>query len=257
MTQKFFKDKGIILKRVNIGEADKILTIFTEHHGKIQTKAKGIRWIKSKFAGHLELFTYARLSLVEGKSLYIITESEGIESFQNIRRSLKKTYLTYYFSDLVSHLSASDDVNSELFSLFLEVLRQLHSSNFNRKLSLLRQFFEVKALYLSGFPVQVYDCASCGRKLEPSKNYFSNKLGGVVCYKCKSEDKLSYGLQDEVVKLLRILQVKDFNFLKRLKVSQKTAKETSRVIKNFLRFVLEKDLDSSLFLERKELAFIL
>jgi len=61
-----YKAEGIILKRINFSEADKILTIFTKRHGKVRAIAKGVRRLTSRKAGSVELFNQAGLFLLEG-----------------------------------------------------------------------------------------------------------------------------------------------------------------------------------------------
>ncbi|PIZ97846.1 MAG: DNA repair protein RecO, partial [Candidatus Levybacteria bacterium CG_4_10_14_0_2_um_filter_35_8] len=56
-----YKTEGIVIKRRNLGEADKILTIFTKRYGKIQVKAPGIRKINSRRSPHVELLNYSAI----------------------------------------------------------------------------------------------------------------------------------------------------------------------------------------------------
>ncbi|HDP69504.1 MAG TPA: DNA repair protein RecO, partial [Actinobacteria bacterium] len=64
-----YKTKGVVLKSIKLGEADKIITFLTESHGKVSAVAKGVRRTKSKFGGRLEPFTHVDLLLYKGKSL--------------------------------------------------------------------------------------------------------------------------------------------------------------------------------------------
>ncbi|GIV45007.1 MAG: hypothetical protein KatS3mg035_2130 [Bacteroidia bacterium] len=81
-----FKTEGIIIKRRNVLEADRIITVFTREHGKLQIKARGVRRITSKRASHIELLNYAQLSLYKGSSLPILVEAQMIESFSDIKK---------------------------------------------------------------------------------------------------------------------------------------------------------------------------
>jgi len=76
-----YKTEGIVLKRINYGEADRILTIYTKRHGKIRAIAKGVRKLTSRKAGSLELFNNVVLFLVKGKNLDIITEAQTVDLF--------------------------------------------------------------------------------------------------------------------------------------------------------------------------------
>ena len=147
--QRTFKTEGIILKRSNYGEADKILTIYTKYHGKIRAIAKGVRKITSRKAGSLELFNHTVLFLVKGKNLDIITETQCINLFKPWRRNLNKVGLAYYFCELVDKLTPDNQPGQIVFDLLKEYLGMMNSlDNF----SLVRGF-EEKLLHELGFGV--------------------------------------------------------------------------------------------------------
>lgn len=114
---KNYKTEGVILKRTNFGEADKILTIYTRHFGKIKVLAKGVRKTTSRKGGHLELFNWTQLCLTKGRNLDLVTEAETVKSFQAWRKNLRKVALAYYFCELVERLTAENVKNQEIFNL--------------------------------------------------------------------------------------------------------------------------------------------
>ncbi|MCJ7793073.1 MAG: DNA repair protein RecO, partial [Candidatus Marinimicrobia bacterium] len=89
------KTEGIILKRSNYGEADRILTIYTKHYGKIKAMAKGVRRITSRKGGNVELFNQATLFLYKGRNLDLLTEVQVTKTFKEWRRNLKKVATAY------------------------------------------------------------------------------------------------------------------------------------------------------------------
>jgi len=124
-----YKTEGIIIKRKNFGEADKILTIFTKHCGKIKVIAKGIRKITSKKAGTLELFNHCKLVLAKGKDLDIVTEAQVINSFSSWRKNLDKVGIAWYFCELVDKLTAESQANRNLFELLKNYLENIPQAN--------------------------------------------------------------------------------------------------------------------------------
>ena len=100
-----YKTEGVILKRTNLNEADKLLTLFTKHLGKTSLLAKGIRKTKSKKGGNLELFNQVRICVSKGRNLDIITEAEVINPFKDWRRNLKKIAIAYQLCELVDKLT--------------------------------------------------------------------------------------------------------------------------------------------------------
>ncbi|MFA6492884.1 MAG: DNA repair protein RecO, partial [Patescibacteria group bacterium] len=95
-----YKTRGIILKRTNLNEADRILTIFTENNGRIKAVAKGIRKTLSKLAGHLELFCLTDFVIAEGRNLDTITAAETQKCFINLRGDLESTNVAYYLAEI-------------------------------------------------------------------------------------------------------------------------------------------------------------
>lgn len=146
-----YKTEGIILKRTNFGEADRIITIFTKHYGKVKAIAKGVRKVKSRRAPHLELFNRASLFLSTGKNLDIITEAQVINSFSNLKRELKKIGLAFKACELVDQLTREDQVQKEVFNLLVSCFNQLNHQSKTKSLMEIVRNFEMKLLQILGF----------------------------------------------------------------------------------------------------------
>jgi len=120
-----FKTEGIILKRMNYGEADRILTIYTLHHGKIRAMAKGVRKLQSRKAGSLELFNHSVLFLIKGKNLDLITEAQVINLFKSWRKNLIKVGIAYYLCELVDKLTPDNQPHEAVFELLKETFKKI------------------------------------------------------------------------------------------------------------------------------------
>lgn len=145
---KSFNDEGIILARKNYSEADRILIVFSKNHGRISLLAKGVRKVSSRKRGHLEIFNHIKFQAVYGRGLDLITEAEIIENFAEVRKSLKKVSLAYYFMEVVGRTTHEDEPHQELFNLILNYLHRLKSEI---KLKDLRLRFIVDILVSLGF----------------------------------------------------------------------------------------------------------
>jgi len=120
-----FKTEGIVIKRKNYGEADRILTVFTKREGKIQVRASGIRRVPSRRSAHVELLNYATLTLYRGSMFPTLTEAQTIESFSPIKDDLKKIGTAYHVCELVDGLCAEDEENERVFRLLERMLIRL------------------------------------------------------------------------------------------------------------------------------------
>lgn len=120
-----YKTEGIVIKRRNFGEADRILTVFTKREGKIKVKAAGVRRINSRRSPHIELLNHSFLTLHKGQSLPILTEAEAIENFSQIKKNLTKIGFAYHICELIDGLCAENQENKTVFALLLETLRRL------------------------------------------------------------------------------------------------------------------------------------
>ncbi len=142
-----FKVEGIVLKRRNFGEADRILTIFTLQKGKLSILAKGVRRITSRRAGNVELLNRVALYLYQGKGMPVLTEAESIENFPSLKENLKLSTVAFHIIELVDKLTAENQENRILYEHLKQVLKRLEK---NPRQVLIRAF-EVKILSNLGF----------------------------------------------------------------------------------------------------------
>jgi DNA repair protein RecO (recombination protein O) len=134
MNQRSYSSEGIVLSRKNYGEADRILIIVSKDFGKLSLLAKGIRKIKSKKRGHLEIFSKIKFSAVRGNGMDIITEAETIDDFSLVRTNLNKISLAYYFCEVVSKITREDSHLSSIYNLLSNALNNLESESELKKL---------------------------------------------------------------------------------------------------------------------------
>lgn len=147
--RRSFKTEGIILKRSNFGEADKILTIFTKHYGKIKALALGVRKITSRKGGNVELFNQVVVFLIKGKNLDILTEVQIMNSFKGWRKDLAKVATAYYGCELVDRLTPEGQASRAVYELLEDYLKKISKES---RLKLTRSF-EEKLLEELGFGI--------------------------------------------------------------------------------------------------------
>ncbi len=116
---------ALIIKRMDYGEADRILTLFTPGRGKIKAIAKGARRTTSRIAGHVELFTRSQLQLAAGRDLEIITQGESREQFPHLRAELWHATTAYYLAELIDKFTEEHNEYADLYGLLIDSLRRL------------------------------------------------------------------------------------------------------------------------------------
>lgn len=153
----YFRTEGVVIRRRNFGEADRIVTIFTRDHGKISALAKGVRRPRSKKAGHLELGNWCKIFVARGKNLDLLTEVETKRAFGIADFSPSKANKIYHLLELVDALTAEHQKNLQVFILLVQYLKKcaqeddfnLVSSVFKVKLTSMLGFFSVKSITTS------------------------------------------------------------------------------------------------------------
>jgi len=241
-----YQTEAIIIKKTKLGEADRILTLYTPHLGKIQAKAKGVRRPKSKLAGHLELLTHSLVSLARGRNLDVIIGSQTINSFLALKSDLWLTSCALYVTELVNQFTADNVENYPLFQLLRETLEQLSQMG-NRELTL--RYFELHLLDQVGYRPQLRQCVSCQQPLEPTTNCFCPSTGGMLCPNCSPSQPFSYPLSVNAQKVLRLLQNSDFSTVNRLKIDAQLSQELERVMGGYLKYLLEREVKSAAWLD--------
>jgi len=130
---RYYHVTGIVLKRRNTGEADKVLTVYTREHGKISVLAKGVRSTKSKRAAHIELFRPVELSLYKGRTYDIVTEAsssgKGLYGSDNVDVML----YAYYLCEITDKLTVEGEGNDDIFELLLSSIEALVNGTKSQK----------------------------------------------------------------------------------------------------------------------------
>lgn len=120
--------EGVIINRRNVGEADKIITLFSLQNGKVFLKAKGIRKLSSKRAGSLELFNLVKTSIVVGRgNVDVITEVSVIETFSSWKKHLGRINIAYQLSEIIDHLTPENQPHEQVYRTLVNSFRAIDS----------------------------------------------------------------------------------------------------------------------------------
>lgn len=140
--------EGIVLKRRNVGEADRLVTIFTRQHGKIQVKAVGVRKIASKRASHIEPLNRITCTIYRGKGMPLLLEAQAGELFGSLKENLQKLGLAYHVCELIDGLCPENQENQQVFDLLTDTFARLEKGD---RVAPLIHAFELQLLSLLGY----------------------------------------------------------------------------------------------------------
>jgi DNA repair protein RecO (recombination protein O) len=161
--RRSYADEAIVLARRNFSEADRILSVFSKDHGRLSLLAKGVRRPASRKRGHIEVFNRIKFQAVKGRGLDIMTEAEIIDSFEGVRKDLRKVALAYYFMEVIGRTIHEEEKNLELYGILQTYLEKLKEG---KKLLSLRKDFVYQVLTILGFWPKGKDLPDPDSKLE-------------------------------------------------------------------------------------------
>ena len=126
--------EGIVIKRKNFGETDKIITVFTRNQGKIRLIAKGIRKISSRRASHIELFKHVKITYNKFKALFVLTDALSMDEYNFSDKNLNKLAYAYYLSEIIDQLVPESQPMEDIFELFKKSLKEISQLEYTKDL---------------------------------------------------------------------------------------------------------------------------
>jgi DNA repair protein RecO (recombination protein O) len=191
-----YRDEGIVLRTHKLGEADRIVSVITPHHGKVRAVAKGVRKTKSRFGARLEPPTHLALLFYEGRGdLDIVTQCDTLDHFRAIRDDLDRLTRAVSMLEATDQLSLEGEANPALFQMLLGALRALAGASG----PLVVPGFFLKVLALEGFRPEVEQCIECGET--DGLVAFDLDSGGVRC----QDHRVGTALSPEALLLLQMI----------------------------------------------------
>lgn len=243
--ERLYRTEAVVIRRMNVGEADKILTIYTPDHGKLRVVAKGVRRTTSRLGGYVELFTKSRLLIAKGRNLDIVTQSEPINIYRKLREDLNLVAHASYVAELLDRLTEEGSQNYPSYELLVDTFSGLNSGD-DPNITL--RAYELHLLSFMGYRPQLQQCVRCQAELRPVVNFFSPELGGVLCNECGNIERRSAELSVDALKVLRHLQRTPFNEIPKLRLSDNLRRELEQAMRSYTRYLLERDLKSAEFI---------
>jgi DNA repair protein RecO (recombination protein O) len=159
-----YRDEGVVLRAIKLGEADRIVTVFTQGHGKIRAVAKGIRKTTSKFGARLEPMSRVALQCYKGRELDIVTQAETLDANRTLREEYSLLTHAVPMLEAVDQVVQDREPNPAVYRMLTGAL---HALGVTRNPLVTPAFFW-KLLSLEGFHPMLDACARCGEAPDPA-----------------------------------------------------------------------------------------
>ena len=248
-----FSTPAILLRRMDYGDFDVIITFFTLHKGKLTLIAKAAKKSTKRFAGILELFSILEVlvSATRKRGLPILQEATLKQPFSGIRSDFRKTALASYWSELIYSWVEENFKQVALYHLFEHVLNALDSGKTAQ--DVLNILFQMRFLSLSGHHPNLSRCSRCRTNLEDIRQdsvELDLKMGGILCGICTAGTGGKMSLTKGTLK--QLLWVESGNLAKasRIKFTSAALKESTEFLEEFICYHLGKTPRSLKFLRQ-------
>ncbi|MFC1663842.1 DNA repair protein RecO [Patescibacteria group bacterium] len=228
-----YRTLGFVLKKQNLGEADQILTIYTQDFGKLEILGKAIRKIKSKLRGGTREFSLSEIEFIQGKNYKTLTDALIIELFENLKDNFKKLTIIRQISEISDNFLKDEEKDESIWELLNETFRKLNTSKLKPiTSSLIYYYFLWNFLSILGYQPQLNNCVLCQKRITPNKLKFSFQEGGIVCQDCSL--KTFEQIDPDTIKILRLFLKKDWKTLNKLKLESRHLKSLKDISNNYL-----------------------
>lgn len=240
-----YRTKVIVLRSRNLGEADRVMVLFSEELGKFEAVVKGARRQRSRFVGNTLPFNYLEGLFFTGKNLDSLSQVELIHSFSALREDLTKFAYASVWVELVDGFVPERQQAGEVFRFLLAAFIVLESAG---EPEILNLAFQARLLKYLGYQPELNSCACCGESPE-SKRFFSAEAGGLVCDKCSNGFRDLLPVNRELLNWFGLLGETDLREVHLLKIHKEYRLKLFALLSSFIENRLERPLKSRVFLD--------
>ena len=180
---------GLVLRSVDLGESDRLITVFTKEMGTISALVKGARSLKNRNMSATQQFCYSTLILYKKADKYWVRESNLIESFFGLRDTIEGLSLAGYIVEVLLDVTTAES-EVDLLRLALNSLYAISEKKYS--LEKIKSAFEIRAASIIGFMPDVLECRECERG---DGDFFFDIMGGnLQCRECREKAQRTHSL---------------------------------------------------------------
>lgn len=237
-----YRDDAVVLRTHKLGEADRIVTFLTRHHGRVRAVVKGVRRTKSRFGARAEPLGHVDVQFAVGRNLDTVTQIETITAHgHRLSGDYSRYTAAVAMAEAAERLTPVDkEPATQQYLLLVGALRALSQ----RPPGLVLDAFLLRSLSVAGWSPSFHDCARCG---EPGPHPdLSPAAGGVVCTDCRPSGSGRPGAG--VIALLAALLSGDWEVA--LASDDRDRRTASGIVAAYLNWHLERGLRSLVLVDR-------
>lgn len=228
---RVYRIHAVILRRRNLGESDRILTVFSREIGKHRFVAKGVRRPGSRMAGQSEPYMIAHFQLARTRSLPIASQVEAVQAFPRLRASEEAIAAAGLMAERIEQLTAEDEAAPAVYALLESSLDLLDQGASPERVSLI---FDLMLLRETGFRPGFQSCLECGETLAPAANGFHVERGGLVCERCMSRLSGVRPVSIDVQKILRMIDRGDIGQALAVRMGPVLVRQASTLVSEYV-----------------------
>lgn len=229
------KTDALVIGTMRLGEADRIVTLYTRERGRLSAVVKGVRRPLSRIGGRLEPFSLVHVLLHPGRSLYTITSADTIRSFQGVREELFRVEAGARLLEAVRRLFTEEENNPAAFNLLARGVSALAGAQSPAQADLVVAGTLVKLLLIQGFLPELGSCVVCGAT--EGLSGFGPEEGGFLCPDCLSAAAAGcFAVSEGGVRCLRELVEAPLAELDIAVIGEAELREAERMARRLLAF---------------------
>lgn len=244
-----YRVEGIVIRSMDYGEGNKIITLCTESGGKVGVLVRGAKKPKSRHAALVQPFTYGQYVYFRNTGLGTLNAGEIVESYHELREDLVKASYASYACELLDRVLQDEETGTFWFKQLKACLQALKDE---KDPIVITSLYEMKILQAAGYGPQFDECISCNQERPDEQLFVSPRLGGVLCRACKHFDPPAMSVSPKALKLLRLFAQLDLQRLGNISVSESTRDEIKKLMRAFMDHQLGLNLKSRSFLDQME-----
>lgn len=243
------KTKAVVLRALSYGEADRIITLYSQEFGKIKGIAKGAKRSQKRFGNSLEIGSCISASFFEKETADLVRlgHCDLIRPLAGLHGDIKRLAWASYLIELVEAMTADRIQNKDLFRLLVVFLDITDKETFREEWL---RVFEVRLFSLVGYEPQLGLCRRCQKRLTQETVFFDAREGGVLCPSCAAGRSGLLPVSLGTIKTLHLAQTLPLEKIGRISFSQQSIQESEIVLSHFIRQYIGKELKSKKFISQ-------